>query len=82
MQLNETYRITKDENNVILQFHENRERNKKDGTVEVYEFVDNWYYPSVKMALKSFLNKSVDQAGSVKEVLDKIEEAERRIDNL
>jgi len=83
MELNENYRIITDENNVILQFFETREKeNKKDGSKEPYEFTDNFYYPTIKTALRGFLNKSIKPSTAVEDCLYRIEEVENIIKSL
>lgn len=78
LEISENYRVVSDENNVILQFHEFRERKKK-GTEETekFEFTDNYYYPTLQTALRAFVNKSIDSLDSVEEVLIKLEEIEQ-----
>lgn len=82
MNLSENYRLVFDENNVTLQFFEQRESKKKDGSKVMIEHTDNLYYPSVKSALKSFLNKSLKDCKDVQECLKRIQEVEAKIDNL
>lgn len=78
MELNDKYRIIFDENNVILQFFENRvDKNGKEK-----EFVDNFYYPNIKTALNGFLVKETWGTKTVTEFLDKINEVENIISNL
>jgi methionine salvage enolase-phosphatase E1 len=82
MRLSKNYRIVNEESNTILQFHEDRVKTKKDGTQEPYEFVDNYFYPNLKSALKAYVNKAVGDCKQVKEVLKKISELEDQITNL
>lgn len=82
MKLSENYRIINDESNVILQFFEMREKQKKDGTVQTYEFTDSFYYPTLKGALNAFLNKNIKGSKSVNEVLNRISEVESIINKI
>lgn len=82
MNLSENYRLVFDENNVTLQFFEQRERNKQDGTKDTFEYTDNLYYPNVKSALKAFLQKSLNGSESVEQCLKRINEVEAKIDKL
>lgn len=82
MNLSENYRLVFDENNVTLQFFEQRERNKQDGTKEPFEYTDNLYYPNVKTALKAFLQKSLNGSESVEQCLKRINEVEVKIDKI
>lgn len=59
MNLTEKWRLLKDDNNVTLQFFEDRERVKKNGSKEVYEYTDSFYYPSTKEALKGFTRRYI-----------------------
>lgn len=82
MQLSENYRLAFDENNVTLQFFEQREKNKKDGTTEMYEYQSNTFHGSVKQALKAFLAKNLIGSESVADCLSRIEFVENKIDEI
>ena len=47
-----------------------------------YVSEDTSYYPTIKMALKNYLNDSLSEAQTILEVIDKIDEVESKIDNL
>lgn len=81
MKLNKNYRIVYEENNTILQFFEQRKKVKKDKSEEQYEYVDNYYYPHLKSALKAYLNKVVSDT-TIEGVVSKIENVEKLILNL
>ena len=81
MELSKNYRIVKDENNVILQFHEYRTREKGKLKGELYEFTDDYYYPNLKTALKSYVNKTLSLCRDIEEVLLKISELEDKLIN-
>lgn len=82
MEISETYRLLFDENNVTLQFHEIREKKKKDGSIEKYEFQDNTYHNNVKTALKSFLNKEIKGSKDIVEMVGRIERVEELINQI
>lgn len=82
MQLSHNYRLVFDENNVTLQYFEMREKNKKDGTKEMYEYQSNTYHGSVKQALKAFLALEIKGSESVSDCFARIEEVEKKIDSL
>lgn len=82
MELDEKFRILYDESNVILQFHEIRDRKKKDETIESYEYVDNFYYPTILHALKSYTNKSLKYSKSILDLICRIEDLEVKINKL
>lgn len=82
MNLTENWRITYDENNVTLEFFENRLRNEGKENEAEFEFVDSFYYPTIKTALEAFLQKYIKGSESVNEVLKRISEVEAIIKNL
>jgi hypothetical protein len=83
MILCEKWRLAYDENNVILEFFETRERKKK-GTdeKEPFEFVEQFYYPNVKTALTAFTQKYMKGSEDVEDILDRIDGLENLIKNL
>lgn len=80
--LNNNYRIKYEENNCVLQYFESREREKKDGTKEQYEFTSDWYFPSVKACMRKFLNLYLEGSKDIEEVLQRIEYCENLINNI
>lgn len=93
MELNKNYRITHDAENVILQFHEMREKQilikgtkdttgRYEGTGEFKEYSENYYFPSLETALRGFLIKSTWGLETAKEILEKIEEVNKTIKSL
>ena len=82
MILDKNYRIEYTPGNVVLVFHENRIREKKDGTKETYEYRDETYHKDVKQALKAFLQKSLYGSETVEIILSRIQRLETVIDNL
>jgi len=82
MELDNNYRIVYDENNVILQFFEQRAKKQKDGSLVDFEFTENFYYPNMKTALNAFLSKSLHGSISVEAVLQEIRRVESIISNL
>ena len=82
MQISDNYRLVFDEHNVTLQFFEIREKEKKDGTKEPYEYQSNTYHKNIKQALKAFLSLSLIGSESVADCLLRIERVEEKIDSL
>ena len=82
MRISDNYRVLPDDNNVILQFHENRTRGKKDGSTEVYEYTENTYHKTMKQALTAFLNKSQEGSQTVSDLILRIEKVEAEIEKL
>lgn len=83
MDLDENYRILYDETNVILQFHELRikgEKAKNKG--EQFEFTQDYFYPNIKSALKSYINKSLKGSNSILDLVCRIEDLENRVSNI
>ena len=82
MKLSNNYRIIAEENNTILQFYKDKIKVKKDGTKIPYEFTENYYYPNLKTALKSFVNKYIGESKEVSEVLLRLNKLELQINKL
>lgn len=77
MKLSENYRLLNEDSlNVVLQYHEKRV-NKNTG-VE-FEYTENYYYPTIKAALISYVNKDLKAAKSIKEIIQRIENLEKKI---
>lgn len=81
MKIDNNWSIEYDENNVILVYSEPKTRIKKNGSKEDYIYRNMFYYPNIKTALKSYLNRCLKGSGSINEVLSKINEVEQKIDN-
>ena len=74
MKLAEKWRIVYDTpQTATLQFFEERIRVKKDKSEESYEFVDSFYYPNVKEALKGFVRKYYNGSKSIKELVGRMD---------
>ena len=82
MKLSNNYRIIAEENNTVLQFYKDKIKVKKDGTKISYEFTENYYYPNLKTALKSFVNKYIGESKEVSEVLLRLNKLELQINKL
>lgn len=83
MELSENYRVVYDSRNVILLFHEMKERNNKEtGEKEFYEATKETFHNTLKDALQAFINKSLKGSKSVEECLQRIKKAEERIEEL
>ena len=80
MQLSENYRLVFETDNVVLQYFETRERTKKDGTKEMYEFQQNTYHNTVPNALRAYLHKSLVGSKSIEECLERIKSLEQKYD--
>lgn len=79
MNISDNYRIVFDENNVILQFFEQRVREKKGGDKEEYEYQSNTFYRTVGQALSAFLAKTLHGVKDIQELSDKITFVEEKI---
>mgnify|MGYP006361604661 FL=1 len=80
MHLSEHYRLVFETDNVVLQYFETRERTKKDGTKEMYEFQQNTYHNTVPNALRAYLHKSLVGSKSIEECLERIKSLEQKYD--
>lgn len=81
MELTEKWRLLKDDTCVTLQFFEERERTKKNGSKEVYEYTDSYYYPNLKEALKGFSRKYV-MPTEYQDILIRLERLETLISSI
>jgi len=82
LQIDKNYRVLREAETMILQFHEMRERKKKDNTTEIYEFTENYYHPTVQSCLVSYLHKKQEEAKDVKDCIRITEETIKTILNL
>lgn len=80
--------ITKDEYNFFLNYrneddgkmYTSREKERKKGVSS-----DVWYYPTLELALKSYINKSLIKVGkseSIDELLEELRQIETTIKNV
>ena len=79
MKVDENYSMVVTKDFVHLHFEEEGELNDK-GNPTITK--NDWYYPNIQMALKKYLNTKITDCENISEILDKIAEAERNIDNL
>lgn len=82
MKIDENYRIDIDENNCTLVFFETRERTKKDGEKEDYEFTTEYHYPTIVTALKKYLDLKQRNANDVRDCIRVTEETYEKISKL
>jgi len=83
MILDENYRITYDNENVILQYHELRvkgEKSKDKGAT--FEHTEDYFYPTVGSAMKAYVNKSLKHSKSILDLVCRIEDLENRVATL
>ena len=67
---------------LVLVFHEQRTREKKDKTTETYEFEDRFYHPTLSQTLRKYMMLTMCSSRDLKDMLDKLEHVERKIDSL
>ena len=87
VKLDKYFSITKDEQNFFLNY-----RNEDDGREYTRKGVtkkgvasDVWYYPTIELALKSYINKSLIKVGkseSIDELLEELRQIETTIKNV
>jgi hypothetical protein len=81
--LDENYRIdTEDNNNCILEFFEQRTKNKGTDKEEQFEFVEQYFYPRVSDCLEKYLYLSQKNSKTVQEILLKTKEIEKLLQTM
>lgn len=78
MRLDKNYTIEGEGYNWTLKFSE--EAVNKDGKEIVR--TDQWYYPSLKLALKKYADESLRVSEDIQEVIDKLNNIEETIKNI
>ena len=81
MQLDQSYSIDTDSAGTILNFTEQRTR-EKDGKEIEYVFRDQWFFLSVNQALNKYLDLKTEGTEDVKECINKIEEVRSIINKI
>ena len=79
MKIDENYSMLVTKDFVHLHFTKEGELNI-DGNPIITK--NDWYYPNIKLALKKYLNTKITDCENISEILDKIAEVEKNIDNL
>ena len=79
MELDENYNTVTTKDCVELRFEEHffNEDTKKDSVR-----TETWYFPNLKMALKKYINNKVSDCSDILDLVNEIENLERKIDNL
>lgn len=81
--LDEKYSLQPDQfNGLVLTFSETRKRTKKDGTEEDFVFSDKWYFLKLSQTLRKYFQLKQMEAGSLEELLSKVESVEKIIEKL
>ena len=81
LKLDDNYSLDFDSYNVMLRYENKTTKDIKGQTKDITQR-DLWYYPTIKLALKNYINFSLKYSESVSEVLNRIERLEKVIDNL
>jgi len=81
MQLDDNYSIDTDGAGTILNFTEQRTR-EKDGQEIEYTFKDQWFFLSVSQALNKYLDLKTEDAEDVKDCINRIEEVRSIINKI
>ena len=79
MRIDDNYSITKDQYSWTLRYKSVRFDKKKGKDITSS---DQWDYPTIKLALKAYLDKSLKDVTFVKDIIARIEEAEAKIDGI
>lgn len=86
IQLDANWRLDRDKYSWILIFSEQREKNilddkrKPTGEKESYTHEQPYYYPTIGMCLKRYLNESLKAEQTIKAMYDKVLEIEAKVD--
>ena len=67
---------------IVLVFHEQRERVKKDKSKEVYTFEDRWYYPKLSQVMSKYLTLTQSDSSSIEELIKATDRVETLIEKL
>lgn len=67
---------------LVLVFHEQRERTKKNGDTEVYTFEDRWYYPKLSQAICKYLTLAQSKSETIDQLLKATERVEKLIEKI
>lgn len=83
LQLDEKWRIESDTYSWVLIFQETREKKKKETKEkEEFEYVDNWYYPKLSQALRTYKQESLKTTETIEQLLLKLESIDNKIDEI
>mgnify|MGYP003404039578 CR=1 FL=1 len=67
---------------LVLVFHEQRTKTKKDDTTESYLFEDRFYYPKLSQTLDKYLILKQTKAKDIEDLKDIVLRVEQTIKNL
>lgn len=68
---------------VILVFHENRQRKKKDSEeLEDYEFTDRWYFTRIVQSLRKYTELTENNCKTIDEILERVKYNTELLDRL
>jgi hypothetical protein len=67
---------------IVLVFHEQRERKKKDNSKEIYTFEDRWYYPKLSQVMSKYLTLTQSDSKSIEELIEATVRTEKLIEKL
>lgn len=87
IQIDKYFSITKDEQNFFLNYRneDNGREYTSKGVTKKGVASDVWYYPTIELALKSYINKSLIKVGkseSIDELLEELRQIETTIKNV
>jgi hypothetical protein len=81
MQLDQNYSIDTDGAGTILNFTEQRTREKEGKEVD-YIFKDQWFFISLQQALNKYLDLKIEVSTDVEDCIKRIEEVKQIILNI
>lgn len=81
MKLDKDYSVSNDGTCWILEKHEETKKISEKTSKRIISS-DKWYYPSLKQALKKYIDMSLTKCDSVLGVLKRLDELEEQINNI
>ena len=81
MKLDQFYSINSDSAGCILNFTEQRTREKNGEEIE-YIFNDKWYFLSIEQCLNKYLDLKIEKSQDVEDCVNKIEEVRSIINKI
>ena len=79
IKIDDNFSMKIDKYNVNLCFESEEKINKKG---ETYRSSNTTYHPNVRIALKAYVQRSLEQDNSVQEMINKIDYLENKIDQI
>lgn len=83
IKLDNNYHLEPDQfKGLVLVFHEERERTKKDNSTQTYTFEDRWYYPKLSQVMSKYLMLTQNESKTIEDLLERVTRVEKLIETL